>query len=308
MKDTSVKNRCTIKRWLSRLMMLLFCTAVSVGNSIAQTYQKGIAGNPFNYTRASLTERVKVVMIGASSIQPTAGCAGVDQPNNHYKGMVSYTTKTGGFTTDPRQGYSSADVTQSYFADYPFSCPKIAHAYLYWGGSAYAQNVNANYWNESVYITRPDGTESAAIKAQYYGSTEGFDKKLTGGQNDADDCMSYWAMADVTSVLAGQGIGTIGVRGVKADINDSKGGAIAGWCLVLLYEDGTSDSYPETQFTLFDGAAFFKTGSSVNKTLTFNAVTSGIISGSVGMAALDGDVGGKNDQVTCKWRCVSSES
>ena len=278
--------------------MLLFCTAVSVGNSIAQTYQKGIAGNPFNYTRASLTERVKVVMIGASSIQPTAGCAGVDQPNNHYKGMVSYTTKTGGFTTDPRQGYSSADVTQSYFADYPFSCPKIAHAYLYWGGSAYAQNVNANYWNESVYITRPDGTESAAIKAQYYGSTEGFDKKLTGGQNDADDCMSYWAMADVTSVLAGQGIGTIGVRGVKADINDSKGGAIAGWCLVLLYEDGTSDSYPETQFTLFDGAAFFKTGSSVNKTLTFNAVTSGIISGSVGMAALDGDVGGKNDQVT----------
>ena len=102
MKDTSVKNRCTIKRWLSRLMMLLFCTAVSVGNSVAQTYQKGSAGNPFQYTRASLTERVKVVMIGASSIQPNTGvgCAGVDQPNNDYKGKVSYTTKTGGFTTN----------------------------------------------------------------------------------------------------------------------------------------------------------------------------------------------------------------
>ena len=105
-------------------------------------------------------------------------------------------------------------------------------------------------------------------------------------------------MADVTSVLAGQGIGTIGVRGVKADINDSKGGAIAGWCLVLLFRDDMSNSYPETQFTLFDGAAFFKEGSSVNKALTFNAVTSGIISGSVGMAAMDGDVGDKTDQVT----------
>ena len=280
--------------------MLLFCTAVSVGNSVAQTYQKGSAGNPFQYTRASLTERVKVVMIGASSIQPNTGvgCAGVDQPNNDYRGKVSYTTKTGGFTTNSAQGYSSADVTQNYFADYPFSCPSIAHAYLYWGGSAYADNVNANYWNESVYITRPDGSESGAIKAQYYGSTEGFDKKLTGGSPNSDDCMSYWAMADVTSVLAGQGIGTIGVRGVKADIDDSKGGAIAGWCLVLLFRDDMSNSYPETQFTLFDGAAFFASGSSVNKALTFNAVTSGIISGSVGMAAMDGDVGSKTDQVT----------
>ncbi|MCM8871784.1 MAG: hypothetical protein NDJ65_00710, partial [Paludibacteraceae bacterium] len=300
MKDTSVKNRCTIKRWLSRLMMLLFCTAVSVGNSVAQTYQRGYSGDPFHYTRASLTERVKVVMIGASSIQPNTGvgCAGADEPNNDYKNKVSYTTKTGGFTTNSAQSYSSADVTQSYFADYPGSCPRIKHAYLYWGGSAYADNVNANYWNERVYITRPNGTESGAISAQYYGSTEGFESERTGGSAASDDCMSYWAMADVTSVLAGQGIGTIGVRGVKADINDSKGGAIAGWCLVLLYEDGTSDSYPETQFTLFDGAAFFKEGSSVNKTLTFNAVTSGIISGSVGMAAMDGDVGSKTDQVT----------
>ena len=280
--------------------MLLFCTAVSVGNSVAQTYQRGSAGNPFQYTRASLTERVKVVMIGASSIQPNTGvgCAGVDEANNAYKGKVSYTTKTGGFTTNSAQGYSSADVTQSYFADYPFSCPSIAHAYLYWGGSAYADNVNANYWNESVYITRPDGSESGAISAQYYGSTEGFHSKLSGGSPSSDDCMSYWAMADVTSVLAGQGIGTIGVRGVKADINDSKGGAIAGWCLVLLFRDDMSNSYPETQFTLFDGAAFFKEGSSVNKALTFNAVTSGIISGSVGMAAMDGDVGDKTDQVT----------
>ena len=281
-------------------MMLLFCTAVSVGNSVAQTYQKGSAGNPFQYTRASLTERVKVVMIGASSIQPNTGvgCAGVDEANNAYKGKVSYTTKTGGFTTNSAQGYSSADVTQSYFADYPFSCPSIAHAYLYWGGSAYAQNVNANYWNEKVYITRPDGSESGAISAQYYGSTEGFESERTGGSAASDDCMSYWAMADVTSVLAGQGIGTIGVRGVKADIDDSKGGAIAGWCLVLLFRDDMSNSYPETQFTLFDGAAFFKEGSSVNKALTFNAVTSGIISGSVGMAAMDGDVGSKTDQVT----------
>ena len=281
-------------------MMLLFCTAVSVGNSVAQTYQKGYAGDPFHYTRASLTERVKVVMIGASSIQPNTGvgCAGADEPNNDYKNKVSYTTKTGGFTTNSAQSYSSADVTQSYFADYPGSCPRIKHAYLYWGGSAYADNVDANYWNERVYITRPNGTESGAISAQYYGSTEGFESERTGGSAASDDCMSYWAMADVTSVLAGQGIGTIGVRGVKADINDSKGGAIAGWCLVLLYEDGTSDSYPETQFTLFDGAAFFKEGSSVNKTLTFNAVTSGIISGSVGMAAMDGDVGSKTDQVT----------
>ena len=168
MKDTSVKNRCTIKRWLSRLMMLLFCTAVSVGNSVAQTYQKGSAGNPFQYTRASLTERVKVVMIGASSIQPNTGvgCAGVDQPNNDYKGKVSYTTKTGGFTTNSAQGYSSADVTQNYFADYPFSCPSIAHAYLYWGGSAYADMSAAPSRPNLPQARNAAGTASATRAAR----------------------------------------------------------------------------------------------------------------------------------------------
>ena len=120
-------------------MMLLFCTAVSVGNSVAQTYQKGIEGDPFHYTRASLTERVKVVMIGASSIKPDDVCAEVDKPNNDYgKGdnnPSKYTTKSGALSTDYTQSYSSADVTQSYFADYPGSCPRIKHAYLYWGGS-----------------------------------------------------------------------------------------------------------------------------------------------------------------------------
>lgn len=315
MKSTIVKNRCRIMHSVKCLMMLLLCTAVSVGNSIAQTYQKGIAGNPFNYTRASLTERVKVVMIGASSIKPDDVCAEVDKPNNNYgtdkrSGYASkYTTKTGGFTTNPVDGYSSADVTQSYFADYPGSCPSIKRAYLYWGGSNWNDDGswNGGWWNNPVYITYPaagypNGRESAAITAQYWGSTQGLETRKNGGSAGDNDRQGYWAMADVTSILAGKEIGTFGVRGVSCDLTTNKGehgGPIAGWCLVLLYEDKRSDSYPETQFTLFDGGASINSGSgTISKTLTFNAVTSGIISGSIGMAALDGDVDGDDDVVT----------
>ena len=113
MKDTLVKNRCAIRHSLKWLMMLLFCATVSVGNSVAQTYQRGYSGDPFHYTRASLTERVKVVMIGASSIKPDDVCAESDRPNNDYAkdaragASSKYTTKAGGFTTTSSLSYSS---------------------------------------------------------------------------------------------------------------------------------------------------------------------------------------------------------
>ena len=105
-------------------------------------------------------------------------------------------------------------------------------------------------------------------------------------------------MADVSSLLEGQTSGTFAVRGVSAYIDDDKCGGAAGWCLVLLYED---ESYPYTQFTLFDGAdALGSECSSKTKEITvnFSAITAGVIYGSVGMAAIDGDVGSKTDEVT----------
>ena len=246
----------------------------------------------FDNTRVTVIGNYKVVMIGASSLVPKpdiAGgayvCPGTDDVNNDYKpdkAGAAYSTKAGGTTTTAAQSYSSAQVTENMV---PAGCATVAKAYLYWGGS---YENSGNPWTEPVWITGPDGVEHAVTR---------LDNGTTPGSS-TDDRQPYWAYADVTSQLAGQGTGTFGVRGVSCNFN-SGAGPTAGCNLVLLYE---SPEYPATQFMLYDGASPAGTGGdnlrTMTKTVTFSSYAAGNIYGSVGIAAIDGDVGAKTDDVT----------
>ncbi len=240
----------------------------------------------FDDTRVTVTGNYKVVMIGASSLMPATNvCPGTDDVNNDYKdSKAAYSTKAGGTTTTAAQSYSSAQVTENMV---PAGCATVAKAYLYWGGS---YEEEGSPWTAPVWITGPDGEEHAVTRSAY-GTTPG---------SSTDDRQPYWAYADVSSLLEGSTTGTFGVRGVSCNFG-SGAGPTAGWCLVLLYE---SPEYPATQFMLYDGASPAGTGgnnqSTMTKTVTFSAYTAGNIYGSVGIAAIDGDVGSKTDDVTFK--------
>ena len=258
-----------------RLLLIALISFFAVGSVSAQ----------FDNPRTTQSGYYKVVMIGASSVVQTkvAGCAPEDEPNNSYKEYLAYTTKTGGTTTTSSQSWSSSTVDESIV---PVGCATVKKAYLYWGGSR--GSSTENYWNNTVYITGPDGVERTVTRTAY-GQTPG---------SSSGDGKPYWAMADVSSLLEGQTSGTFAVRGVSAYIDDSKCGGAAGWCLVLLYED---ESYPYTQFSLFDGADALGTECNTDNkevTVNFSPITAGVIYGSVGMAAIDGDVGSKTDEVT----------
>ncbi len=195
-------------------------------------------------------------------------------------------------------------------------CTKIAYAGLYWGGT-YPYNVghpttsngtpqdsNRDRPYKNVKIKVPGGnyvtiTPTSPSQFSYEsiydigGSADGFHKP-------------YVNYADITSLVTGLANpnGTYTVADVVGTTLKKKGGSLAGWTIVIIYENQNETA---KYISTFDGFAAISSSIS-NVTFGysgFKTIPNGLVKARLGVSAMEGDRGVTGPQIAIK---ASSES
>jgi len=184
--------------------------------------------------------------------------------------MTGNTLLTGSDCNQITAGRSS----QSNITNIPATA-NIEAAWLYWAGS-YNPSSTVNTPDSNVTFTSPSGSRSVSATYTYVDNFVG------------DSTEAYFSgVADVTAYVSGNG--NYGLSGLTVHTGDPHCGfstIIAGWSLVVIYEDS---SEPLRVVNVFDGFQYYY-GSSINL-IPDNFQVSSTPSGKHGHITWEGDAG-----------------
>lgn len=215
-----------------------------------------------------------------------------DDPNDAY----NTTGNSSEYNDNLDMRYIDVDGDPSTFSSskatlvYPnATCNKIRYAGLYW-----AATYPSAYANQSVGTDRQSDFDHVRLKVPggSYVNITADDILYDGFTNSSLTANSpYACYADVTSLLTAmpdpQGEYTVAnVRSVQGQLS-GRGGASAGWTLVIVYENPTLTG---KLITTFDGFAQVNGTNSVDIDYNgFNTIPVGPVRANIGAAALEGD-------------------
>lgn len=187
-------------------------------------------------------------------------------------GNINFVVTGGSLRTQPDTSNSctvGATSTQN-LSGVPAGTTVIA-AYLYWGGSA----------------TTSGSTINVDSTVTFRGSTVNASRTFTAGYNNGGTLLPYFgAVADVTSLVTGNGSYTFGGLTVNTGAPHCSVAAVAGgWGLVVIYQ-GASE--PLRAINIFDGLQYFR-GSAVTLTPDGFRVPTSNIDGRVAVITWEGD-------------------
>ena len=220
-----------------------------------------------NHVLASL-----LLLLAASVLAP---CYAQQTPitrSNRLLGNINFVVTGGSLRTQPDSSNSctvGATSTQN-LSGVPAGTTVIA-AYLYWGGSA----------------TTSGSTINVDSTVTFRGSTVNASRAFTAGYNNGGTLLPFFgAVADVTSLVTGNGSYTFGGLTVNTGAPHCSVAAVAGgWGLVVIYQ-GASE--PLRAINIFDGLQYFR-GSAVTLTPDGFRVPTSNIDGRVAVITWEGD-------------------
>jgi hypothetical protein len=156
---------------------------------------------------------------------------------------------------------------------------RLVQAFLYFGGSLYADGDGVDEPDQTVELLAPGRTEAQTVQAD--------DVFVSGPIDGFPELTLYTARADITALLSDTLAGTYEIRGFDADIDDDgveHTAANASFSLVLVFEE---PRLPPRNVVLFDGLQTVL-GSTVTLDLS-GFLVSPLPSGALTLYALEGD-------------------
>ena len=181
-------------------------------------------------------------------------------------GRVNFEVTGGSLRTEPNTGNSCAvgPSSTSPLANIPATAT-IRNAYLYWAGSG-------STVDSSVTLNGNTVTAGRTFTATFNAFNTNFD--------------FFSGFADVTALVGGNGIYTFSGLTVNTGAPHCGSSAVlAGWSMVVVYEDATEDL---RAVNIFDGFQFFR-GSSIGLTIDTFRVPPSPINGKLAVITWEGD-------------------
>ena len=213
-----------------------------------------------------------LLLLAASVLAP---CYAQQTPitrSNRLLGNINFVVTGGSLRTQPDTSNSctvGAASTQN-LSGVPAGTTVVA-AYLYWGGSA----------------TTTGSTINVDSTVTFRGATVNASRTFTAGYNNGGTLLPFFgAVADVTSLVTGNGSYTFGGLTVNTGAPHCAVAAVTGgWGLVVIYQ-GASE--PLRAINVFDGLQYFR-GSAVTLTPDGFRVPTSNIDGRVAVITWEGD-------------------
>lgn len=213
-----------------------------------------------------------LLVLAASALSPAFAQQTPITRSSRLIGNINFVTTGGSLRTQPDTSNSCTVGTNSTqtLSGVPAGTTVVA-AYLYWGGSA---STTAGSINVDSTVT-------------FRGSTVAASRTFTAGYNNGGTLLPYFgAVADVTSLVTGNGSYTFGGLTVNTGAPHCSVAAVAGgWGLVVIYQ-GASERL--RAINIFDGLQHFR-GSAVTLTPDGFRVPAANIDGRVAVITWEGD-------------------
>ncbi len=213
-----------------------------------------------------------LLVLAASALSPAFAQQTPITRSSRLIGNINFVTTGGSLRTQPDTSNSCTVGTNSTqtLSGVPAGTTVVA-AYLYWGGSASSTAGSINV----------DSTVT------FRGSTVAASRTFTAGYNNGGTLLPYFgAVADVTSLVTGNGSYTFGGLTVNTGAPHCSVAAVAGgWGLVVIYQ-GASERL--RAINIFDGLQHFR-GSAVTLTPDGFRVPAANIDGRVAVITWEGD-------------------
>lgn len=180
-----------------------------------------------------------------------------------------------------------------------YECTYVQKAYLYWvshaasTGYSYAAHNNVDTWLKSMPANSNDGLGSGdaykTVKFKAPGDTKYTDVTATRTLEESSSDERKVCYADVTSLVQGKPGGNFWVANMHSGIAKGKGGATAGWTLVVVF---TPPNCPTRTIRFWDGVENIDGGDNTEFQLDFATGEVPASSNSVsylGISVLDGE-------------------